>query len=227
MSATTALGQLAELAEDQWGLVTRAQAQQHQVAPATLARLAAAGGALERVGHGVYRVRGGAAVPLIELRVAWLQLAPTVPAWRRTEQEGVVSHRSAAVLLGLGDLTADRHEFTVPHRHQTRRRDVRLHRRSLGPGQWARSAGDMLPHTRAARLVSDLLLDREEPSAVAEIMVDALDRALEDPESMALTLRPFAARFGLPAGDGAGLLASLAETAGADPAPYLAELGRP
>jgi hypothetical protein len=34
---------------------------------------------------------------------------------------GVVSHRSAAELYGLGHLTADQHEFTVPSRRQTRR----------------------------------------------------------------------------------------------------------
>lgn len=226
MSAVEALGRLAELAEDQWGIVTRAQAKQLDVPATTLARLASHDGALERVAHGVYRLRGVAPVSLPDLRVAWMQLSPGTLAWERTEQEGVVSHRSAAVLLGLGDLTADRHEFTVPHRQQTRRRDVRLHRQPLGADEWTRSAGDLLPYTRAARLVADLLMDNEEPSAVAEAMVDALDRQLENPASMASALSPFATKFDLAAGDGVGLLTRLTRAAGSDPAAYLSRTGQ-
>jgi hypothetical protein len=67
-------------------------------------------------------------------------LAPAcawVPAWERAPDQGVVSHRSAAALYGLGHLPADRHEFTLPTRRQTRRADVRLHPQELesgGPG---------------------------------------------------------------------------------------------
>jgi hypothetical protein len=170
-------------------------------------------------------MRGTVAPPLLDLRAAWLQLAPEVPAWVRTEQDGVVSHRSAAALLGLGDLPADRHEFTIPRRHQTRRRDVRLYRRALRDDEWIRSAGDLLPYTRVSRLVVDLLRDREEPSAVAAIVTDSLDRVLEYPRTMVAALEPFAARFGLPAGDGVALLAHFVDEAGADPAPYLEQIG--
>jgi len=224
MSAVEALGRLADLAEDQWGLVTRAQALAADVSPATLARLAAVGGPLERVAHGVYRLRGTAAAPLLDLRAAWLQLAPAIPAWERTAEQGVVSHRSAAALLRLGDLPADRHEFTVPHRQQTRRRDVRLRCRPLREDEWVSSQGDLLPYTRASRLVADLLADREEPSAVAQIVVDVLDRVLDYPATLAAALSPFAARFGLLAGNGTALLVQFVEAAGADPAPYLAEI---
>jgi Transcriptional regulator, AbiEi antitoxin len=219
-----ALGRVAALAEDQWGLITRAQAREAGVPPATLARLAAEGGPLERIAYGVYHVRGAPAPPMLDLRAAWLQLAPDTPAWQRTAEEGVVSHRSAAALLHLGDLPADRHEFTVPHRQQTRRRDVRLHCRPVRDDEWVRTAGDRLPYTRASRLVVDLLVDREEPSAIAAIVADALDRVLDHPLTFATALRPFAARFGLPPGDGSALLGQFVETAGFDPAPYLAEI---
>jgi predicted transcriptional regulator of viral defense system len=218
------LGRLAELAEDQWGLITRAQTRAAGVPPATLARLADVGGPLERIAHGVYRLRGTPVPPVLDLRVAWLQLAPDVPAWQRTRQQGVVSHRSAAAMLGLGDLPADQHEFTVPRRQQTRRRDVRLHCRPLREDEWTRSAGDVLPYTRASRLVVDLLIDREEPSAVAAVVADALERVLDDPKTLATALNPFAARFGLPPGDGGALLGQLVETTGFDPARYLAEI---
>jgi hypothetical protein len=224
MSAVEALGRVAALAEDQWGLITRAQAREARVPPATLARLAAEGGPLERIAYGVYHLRGAPAPPMLDLRAAWLQLAPDTPARQRTEAEGVVSHRSAAALLRLGDLPADRHEFTVPHRQQTRRRDVRLHRRPLHADEWVRSGGDLLPYTRAARLLVDLLVDREEPSAIAAIVADALELALDHPRTIANALSPFAARFGLPPGDGPALLGQFVETAGFDPAPYLAEI---
>src|SRR5262245_51657134 len=94
----------------------------------TLARLAFDAAAVERLAHGVYRLRGAPPVDHVELRVAWLQLAPGVPAWERTPDTGVVSHRSAASLYGLGHLPADVHEFTLPTRRQSRRPDVRLHR---------------------------------------------------------------------------------------------------
>ena len=91
----------------------------------TLSRMASTGRA-ERVGHGVYRLKGAGPPPQAALRVAWLELAPSVPVWGRSSDQGVVSHRSAATLFGLGDLLADVHEFTLPVRRQTRREDVRL-----------------------------------------------------------------------------------------------------
>src|SRR3954466_846339 len=109
---TPALSRIATFAEDQWGLFTRHQAAQLGIDPATITRLAA-NASIERVAHGVYHL-GGAPVPDYgELRAAWLQLAPDVPAWMRKPESGVVSHRSAAALLGLGDLAADRHDFIL------------------------------------------------------------------------------------------------------------------
>ncbi len=217
MSAMEAFGALSELAEDQWGLVTNAQARSVGVASSTLARLAAPGSSLERIAHGVYRVRGAVAPELLELRAAWLQLAPQVPAWRRTPTDGVVSHRSAAAVLHLGDLPADRHEFTFAQRRQSRRSDVHFYRRSLQSGEWTRSAGDSLLYTRPARIIADLLVDHDDPSAVATIVAEALERGLEHPETMVTALNPFAERFGLRHGNGQELLSQFLDTSGVDP----------
>ena len=108
---------LADLAEDQWGLVTTEQARAAGVAWSTISRLAARD-VLQRVARGVYRMRGAAPVEHLELRASWLQLAPQLPAWQRGAEHGVVSHRSAAALYGLGHLPADRHEFIAPSRRQ-------------------------------------------------------------------------------------------------------------
>ena len=102
MPRASTLGPLAELAQDQWGLLTRRQAYKAGVAPATLTRLIS-DSVLERVASGVYRLAGAPFPDHLELRAAWLQLAPDIPAWVRRPEQGVVSHRSAASLYGIGD----------------------------------------------------------------------------------------------------------------------------
>lgn len=199
----TPLSRLQELAQDQWGLVTRQQTAACGVGSTTLDRLTASGGALERVAMGVYRL-GPAPIPdHLELRAAWLQLAPRVAAWDRTPDQGVVSHRSAASVYGLGHLPADRHEFTLAHRKQSRRPDVRIHVRPLTRAEWVHVDG--LPVTRPSRIASDLLFDHEDPESVAQFIVDAL-RQPWDPGSFANQLAPLAQRFGLRKEDGPALL---------------------
>src|SRR6266849_3069282 len=152
---------IAEIAQDQWGLITRRQAERAGTAPATLDRLTADGSVLERVAHGVYHLTGAPLPDHLDLRAAWLQLAPETSAWERRPDQGVISHRSAATLYGFGHLSADGHDFTLPKRRQSRRRDVRLHQRHLAPGEWVELRG--LPVTRPARMASDLLYDSEDP----------------------------------------------------------------
>jgi len=206
------LSKLAEIAEDQWGLVTRRQADRAGVSPATLQRLSATGSFLGRVAHGVYHLAGTPASDHMELRAAWLQLVPDVPAWERKPGEGVVSHRSAAALYGLGHLAADCHEFTVARRKQTRRTDVRLHHRQLNPSESVRHRG--LPVTRPCRIAADLLLDGEEPEAVAHVVADAIRGSYDYPGMFAAALAPFAMRFGFRRGDGLALLRWLLDLVG-------------
>ena len=203
---------IAEIAEDQWGLVTRRQARLAGVSAATLERLSASDSFLERVAHGVYHLMGAPSPDHIELRAAWLQLAPAVPAWERKPEEGVVSHRSAAALYGLGNLPADRHEFTVAARRQSRRRDVRLHHRQLDAPELVRLRG--LPVTRASRTAADLLRDGEEPGPVAYVITDAIRGAHDYPGTFADALTPFATRFGFRKGDGVALLRWLLDLVG-------------
>ncbi|HET8662319.1 MAG TPA: type IV toxin-antitoxin system AbiEi family antitoxin domain-containing protein [Micromonosporaceae bacterium] len=207
MSTVKVLARLAEdVAEDQWGLVTRSQALTAGVPRATFARLVAAG-ALVRVAHGVYRIAGGPDPGHLDLRAAWLQLDTGVPAWRRVRSDGVavVSHRSAAELYGLGDLIADTHEFTVAVRTQTRRRDVRLYLRQVP--QADRDVVEGLPATRAHRIVADLLAVHEDGSAVATIAVEAVRRGLTTPGQIATSVAPMARRYHVR--DGAALAGQL------------------
>lgn len=203
MVRLSAIARLAAVAEDQWGLVTRQQAQATGIPRATLERLVA-GASLERLDTGVYRLAGAPIPDHVALRAAWLRLAPGVQRWQRTIAQGVVSHRSAASMYGVGDLPADRHEFTVPARRQSRKSDVRFHVRPRGPGKWIELRG--LPVTRPSRIASDLLLDSEDPEAVAQIVATSIERVYDYPGTFADTLGPCATRFGLRRGDGLALL---------------------
>jgi hypothetical protein len=203
---------LAELAEDQWGLLTRRQAEAAGVSPATLQRLSAPGGVLERMAQGVYHLAGAPLPDHAPLRAAWLALAPGTLAWERRPEQGVVSHRSAAAIYGLGELPADQHEFTLPARRQTRRGDMRLHRRALADAEWTPLRG--LPVTRPSRIAADLLAEREDPEAVAQVVVDAIRGAHDYPGTFAEALSPVAARLGFRAGDGMAVLRWLLELAG-------------
>ncbi len=211
MARYSTLGRLSRLAEDQWGLVTRQQAELAGVSRATLQRLASEG-VLERLATGVYHLRGAPLPDHPELRAAWLQLAPAVPAWERTAEQGVVSHRSAAAVYGLGDLPADHHEFTLPFRRQSRRPDVRLHQRRLESGEWLELSG--LPVTRPTRIAADLLDDREDTEAVAGIVSGAIRAIYDYPGTFADALGPYAARYGLRRGDGLALLRWLLDLVG-------------
>jgi hypothetical protein len=201
------------MAEEQWGLVTRQQAVKTAgVAPATFARLASDGSILERVAHGVYHLTGAPLADHLDLRAAWLQLAPDTPAWERRPDQGVVSHRSAAALYRVGHLPADGHDFTLPKRRQSRRSDVRLHQRPLEDREWIDLRG--LPVTRPSRIASDLLYDREDPEAVAQLIADAIRSVYDYPGTFADALASHAARFGLRQGDGLGLLRWLLDLVG-------------
>lgn len=211
---TSAVARLSDLAEGQWGLVTRAQARRLGIAWSTLSHLAEPGGAMERIAHGVYRLRGSADPGHLSLRAAWLQLDPTTPAWERLDrpEQALVSHSSAAVLYNVGDLRADTHEFTLPVRRQTRRPDVRLHRGRVPDQDWLILHG--LPTTRAGRMVADLLADHHEPEAVAQIVREVLDQVYDYPRVVAEKLGAFATRFDLPSNDGIALLDLLLTMAG-------------
>jgi predicted transcriptional regulator of viral defense system len=209
---TSTRNRLAEIAEDQWGLVTRRQAELASIPPATVMRLTAPGSLLERVAYGVYHLTGAPPPDHIELRAAWLQLAPDIFAWDRKPEDGVVSHRSAAALYGIGHLPADRQEFTVATRKQSRRPDVRLHHRQLDTSDWIQLRG--LPVTRPSRTPADLVVDGEEPQAVAYVMADAIRAVYDHPRTFVDALAPYALRFGFRKDDGFALLRWLLDLVG-------------
>jgi hypothetical protein len=161
--------------------------------------------------HGVYHLAGAPLPDHAPLRAAWLALAPETPAWERGPEQGVVSHRSAAAIHGLGELPADRNEFMLPARRQTRRPDVRIHRGELRRDEWELLRG--LPVTTPARTAADLLGDREDPGAVARVIVDALAKKTAWKENFPAELARWSGTLGLRRGDGDAALAYLLDLA--------------
>ena len=66
-----------------------------------------------------------------------------------------------------------------------------------------------LPVTRPSQIAADLLLDNEDPGAVAQIIATSLEKVYDYPATFARSLAPSAARFGLRRHDGLALLAWL------------------
>ncbi|MGH2832324.1 MAG: type IV toxin-antitoxin system AbiEi family antitoxin domain-containing protein [Solirubrobacteraceae bacterium] len=110
--------QLAELASDQYGFVTQAQTRELGVQPMTLIRMAERG-ALERRGHGLYRVAHFPMTPLDSYMEATLWPIGT---------RGVLSHETALELYELSDVNPAKIHITVPKGHRIRREIPALYR---------------------------------------------------------------------------------------------------
>ncbi len=119
------------------------------------------------------------------------------------EQWGLVTRRQAEI--------AATHEFTLPTRRQSRRRDVRLHIGEVDD-LWINLRG--LPVTQPSRIAADLLREREDPEAVAYIVADAIRAVYDYPGTFAETLAPAASQLGLRRGDGMSVLRWLLDLVG-------------
>lgn len=204
---------VAELAASQWGLITTAQARAEGLSGQQVARLADAG-VLERLRHGVYRVAGSPPRLHEDLCAAWLALSPAKTAHERLADQDVevVSHRSAAVVHELGDLDADRLEFTTRSRKQTRDPQVRLHRRGRGAGAW--TLVDGVPVTTVLTTIGDLAATLLDGGHLAGVVRDAVTMHHVDVADVSAVLSPYAHRYGAPLGQGGALLAALLDQAG-------------
>ncbi len=207
---------VADLAGEQWGLVTTAQVSAVGISGPTMARLAR-DGVLLRIEHGVYKINGSGYDPRDELRAAWLMLNPKLTASQRISGQpidAVISHRSAARVLELGDLDADLFEFTVNGRKQTRRKDIRIHVRSTDVPRDAWSLVDGLPVTTATRTIEDLAANQTDGGHLAGVVRDAVTTATVDLDQLSDVLRPYAHRYGAPPGDGRSLIRRFLHEAG-------------
>jgi hypothetical protein len=130
------------------------------------------------------------------VRAVWLQLAGAREASARLQSpDAVAAGRSAALVLGLADLSADVYEFYVIRRRQLRRGDVRLRVRAVLPAADWRVV-DGLPVCTASRVVADLLGERQDGSAIARVCRDAVRAELIDTVGLHMVVAAHADAYG-------------------------------
>lgn len=176
-----ALERIAPIATEQDGFVTAAQAAQVGVDYARLVRLVD-GDLLERVEHGVYRVTAGVAtIPRApeSLYIKYLALdGKRLPWTDRAAPRVVVSHESAADVLGIGTLPADIATFTSSKRRETTISAAKIKVGPLDAADWVYLFDGRLPVTTAARTVVDLALAGAGRDYVERVLSDALHERL-------------------------------------------------
>lgn len=164
---------LFDLAIDNYGFVTAADARRVGVRPQRLAEMARRG-TLLREGVGLYRVEPFPPHELDSYRKATL--------WPYGV-EGVLSHETALDLYGLSDVNPAKIHITVPKHYRVRRRDVpalyRLHHEDLDERDRTRYEG--IPIVTAARAIRQC--------HEAHLRHDLLRQALEDAKREGLVNR--------------------------------------
>jgi predicted transcriptional regulator of viral defense system len=171
---------LSELASEQDGYLTTGQARAIGVSVERLVRLRAEG-FLERVLHGVYHIAVGTQMPSRvpeHLYVRYLALDSRRLPWHRSAPAVVVSHESAAEILGLGTLPADIATFTSATRRTTTVPATRIRTAPLAPEDWIWAVDGRLPVTTAARTAIDLALTGVGRDFVQRILREALGRQM-------------------------------------------------
>lgn len=197
---------VAELAAEQSGLVTAAQIKRLGITDMQLHRMER-DTIVSRVRRGVYRIRGAPTTTAEGLRAAWLSLDPARTASERLDDDpptAVVSHRSAAVLHGLGVLDADRHEFVESTGRRTRDHGIWLHRGTIASSEW--NIVDGLPVVTVVKVVGQLADALVDGDHLARVVSDAVRTGKTTVVDLADALSPFAHRYGAPLGDGRSLV---------------------
>jgi predicted transcriptional regulator of viral defense system len=166
-------------AETRAGYFTTAQAAEAGYSRALLAHHAAAGN-LERVDHGIYRLRRYPESPHSDLVVASL----------RTGDSAAVSHESALVLWDLSDILPGEVHVTVPRTASRRRPGLRLHTGRLEAGEITERDGVRV--TTVERTIADVARS----GLSDEIVLQAIDEALGRGLTTTSRLREYARKRG-------------------------------
>jgi predicted transcriptional regulator of viral defense system len=152
-----------EIAEEQNGYVTAAQAAAVHVGKGTLAKMARRG-VLERVSWGVYRLSRFPSSSLDQYVEASL--------WPLSAR-GVVSHESALAVYGLSDVSPTKIHVTVPKSVRVRRRlpaGLVVHRADLGPADTQVHEG--VPVTTPERTIRDCHAAHLGPALIRQAIHD-------------------------------------------------------
>lgn len=198
MDTDHALAELGSVAARQLGLVGIAQAERLDIDRALLDDVAGAG-LLNLLDWEVYEVTGAAVAPRYAYPyAAWLALSPAAFAWERGRgpADAVISHESAARVLGLGSPSIGGITFTAPTL-LPEPRSTRLVVDTLRPDEVTVHEG--IPVTTPHRTVLDLVRDHTDHTEVARVLTSALRLDLIDLAALYADLAPLAEAFHFPA----------------------------
>jgi len=165
---------MSELAADQWGLLTSAQAKTLGVSANDLTRLGV-DQVIRPVRHGVYAMVGAPASPLETVRAEWLATDPqhTVSERAGMKDTVVVCDETAANIYRFGDFATDQIRFNSERRLQTSQPTIGISRRSISDREW--SLIDGLPVTTPRRTLEDLASSgRWDADHIATAILDAV-----------------------------------------------------
>jgi hypothetical protein len=136
-------------------------------------------GQLWRVHRGVYADARSPMTPRGHLFAAALSFAP--------EAQPFFSHRSAAALLGLRELSVRHLELSIVAGHTPKRRSLRVHRVCETPPADELRTRDGLTHSSALRMLVELAA-RETPEELSRLITAAARKRLLDPQRVEQTL---------------------------------------
>lgn len=171
------MDRLYELAEAQGGFLAAHQAADAGISRSTLSYHATEGNALERVGHGVYRLRRFPTPPHGHVVAGWLAVA---------RADAVVSHESALELLDLTDVIADTVHVTLPRSKRGLRtpHGVRIHFTERLIDQGHRREVQGVPVTGVERTLADLLRAGGWTEQIDLAVRQAIQRGLTTPRRL-------------------------------------------
>jgi predicted transcriptional regulator of viral defense system len=168
----TIYNNLADIAADQYGFVTTADARNSGIDPHRLLEMAKRG-QLDRCGTGVYRV------PLIPATSLDSYMLATL--WPR-KASAVISHDSALDLYGLSDVNPAKIHITVPRDHRPRRQipqQYEIHREDLAPEEITSREG--IPVVTPSKAIRQ--------AHTAHLGLELLHQAIEDGQEQGLLNR--------------------------------------
>lgn len=166
MSMPTLFDQLLEVAAQQRGFITAGDAEDLDINPVELRKMAGRG-RLERVGHGVYRLPTFPRRPHDELMAAVL--------W--TGKRGVIGGQTALELHGLCDVNPRRVDLTVPPDYRPRKRGgerYRIRQAKLSPGEVEEV--DDIPVVIPVRAIREGIADGVDPRLIEQAISTARQR---------------------------------------------------
>jgi len=156
---------LYDIAEQQAGYFTTAQAQEAGFSPSQLTYHVRRGRFL-RVRWGIYRLVRFPSSPHEDLYVAWLEAGP----------KAVISHESALALYDLSDVLPDRIHLIIPRGASRRHAGLALHSNQLDSEDVTTIEG--LPVTTVPRTIADIAASGLAEEMVIQAVQEAIRRGL-------------------------------------------------